>query len=160
MASTDHSARSGSPLPDVPRRATRLDSRQERAGRSADSALVYGMQLVIAQQTRELDALRQALSPDQLDGLACVRCGGQGGAMVPIPGTTPQLFAHAVCPTPAEPLMTTAEIARLLGVSPGSIRAWADAGQLSSIALPGGERRFSMAAVDALLAACEQRSAT
>jgi excisionase family DNA binding protein len=143
---------------DVLPRGNRIDARQERAGRSSDSALVYGMQLVIAQQTRELDALRQALSPEQRDGLACVRCDGQEGAMVPIPGTTPQLFAHAKCPTPAGPLMTTSEVSRLLGVSPGSIRAWADAGHLVSAVLPGGERRFTPKAVDELLAACEQRA--
>jgi excisionase family DNA binding protein len=111
MPDVNHSPR----LPDVLRRGNRIDGRKERAGRSVDSAMAYGLLLTIAKQDREIAELQR-----------------QAGVA----------------------LMTTAQVAERLGVSPGSIRAWTDAGQLSSIRLPSGERRYSTENVDALLAAC------
>jgi excisionase family DNA binding protein len=87
------------------------------AGRSADSALVAGLVIIVAQQDRELELLRRQAGP---------------------------------------PLLTTAGVAERLGVSPGSVRAWTERGQLACVILPGGERRFTVEGVTALLAACER----
>jgi hypothetical protein len=38
------------------------------------------------------------LAPEQRDGLACVDCGGLSGPVVPIPDTSPEIFAHDICP--------------------------------------------------------------
>ena len=54
-------------------------------------------------------------------------------------------------------LMTPTAVGELLGVSAHSIRRWTDSGQLPSITLPGGERRYTAESVDALLASCERR---
>jgi excisionase family DNA binding protein len=43
------------------------------------------------------------------------------------------------------------EATRLLGVSPATLRRWADAGRLSVFTTPGGHRRFERSAVLALL---------
>lgn len=41
-----------------------------------------------------------------------------------------------------ENLMTTQEVAKLLGVGPSSVKRWADDGRLPTIKTPGGHRRF------------------
>jgi excisionase family DNA binding protein len=45
------------------------------------------------------------------------------------------------------------EAVALLGVSPATLRRWADAGQLAAFTTPGGHRRFERAAVLSLLPA-------
>jgi excisionase family DNA binding protein len=51
------------------------------------------------------------------------------------------------------PWLTLGEASRLLGVSPGTIRRWADSGQLASFVTPGGHRRFPRAVVESLIPA-------
>ena len=48
--------------------------------------------------------------------------------------------------------MSTAQVARRLGVSAGTVRRWADAGHLPTSRTPGGQRRFSAERVEAFLA--------
>ncbi|HZU15064.1 MAG TPA: helix-turn-helix domain-containing protein [Candidatus Dormibacteraeota bacterium] len=43
------------------------------------------------------------------------------------------------------------EASRLLGISQGTLRRWADRGQVASFTTPGGHRRFPRAAILALL---------
>jgi excisionase family DNA binding protein len=47
--------------------------------------------------------------------------------------------------------MTIHEASNLMGVSPATLRRWSDAGRIRTFTTPGGHRRFSRAAVDALL---------
>jgi excisionase family DNA binding protein len=49
------------------------------------------------------------------------------------------------------------EASRLLGISQGTLRRWADRGQVSSFTTPGGHRRFPRAAILALLPAARAR---
>jgi excisionase family DNA binding protein len=56
--------------------------------------------------------------------------------------------------TAAEPgWVTLTEACRLLGVSPSTVRRWADSGMVRTFVTPGGHRRFSRAGLDALLPA-------
>jgi excisionase family DNA binding protein len=47
--------------------------------------------------------------------------------------------------------MSLTEACALLGVSPSTVRRWADTGMVRSFVTPGGHRRFSRAGVEALL---------
>ena len=47
--------------------------------------------------------------------------------------------------------LTTSEAARHLGVSISTVRRWSDAGHLEGYRTPGGQRRFSVAQLDAFL---------
>lgn len=47
--------------------------------------------------------------------------------------------------------VTLTEACRLLGVSPSTVRRWADSGMIRTFVTPGGHRRFSRAGLDALL---------
>jgi len=47
--------------------------------------------------------------------------------------------------------VTLTEACRLLGVSPSTVRRWADAGMIRTFVTPGGHRRFSRAGLEALL---------
>jgi excisionase family DNA binding protein len=49
------------------------------------------------------------------------------------------------------------ETARLLGVTPATLRRWSDRGQISSFTTPGGHRRFPRATVEALLPSSRAR---
>ncbi len=56
--------------------------------------------------------------------------------------------------TAADPgWVTLTEACRVLGVSPSTIRRWADTGMVRTFVTPGGHRRFSRAGLDALLPA-------
>lgn len=57
---------------------------------------------------------------------------------------------------PAE-LVSLGEASRLLGISQGTLRRWADRGQVASFTTPGGHRRFPRAAIVALLPASRTR---
>lgn len=48
-------------------------------------------------------------------------------------------------------LLTTGEVADHCGVSTATVRRWATSGQLQSVRLPSGHRRFTPEAVEALL---------
>jgi len=39
-------------------------------------------------------------------------------------------------------LLTTAQVARRLGIHPATVRTWADRGWLRSLRLPNGHRKF------------------
>jgi excisionase family DNA binding protein len=55
-------------------------------------------------------------------------------------------------PFPIEdPLLTTGEAARRLGISPRTILVWTKQGKLPSLLTPGHHRRFKSSDVDALL---------
>jgi excisionase family DNA binding protein len=47
--------------------------------------------------------------------------------------------------------VTLTEACRLLGVSPSTVRRWADAGTVRTFVTPGGHRRFSRAGLEAML---------
>jgi excisionase family DNA binding protein len=47
--------------------------------------------------------------------------------------------------------MTLTEACRLLGVSPSTVRRWADAGMVRTFVTPGGHRRFSRAGLESML---------
>ena len=68
----------------------------------------------------------------------------------------------AASATPAPPLpsparrrsagwLSLSEASRVLGISPGTLRRWADGGSVPVFTTPGGHRRFSRAALAALL---------
>ena len=44
--------------------------------------------------------------------------------------------------------LTVREAAKLVGVSPDTVRRWADAGRLASYRLPSGHRRFDQSKVE------------
>jgi excisionase family DNA binding protein len=50
------------------------------------------------------------------------------------------------------PLLTTREVAELLGVNPETVLRWTRRGELPAIRLPGGAIRFRTDALDAWLA--------
>jgi excisionase family DNA binding protein len=47
--------------------------------------------------------------------------------------------------------VTLTDACRLLGVSPSTVRRWADAGTVRTFVTPGGHRRFSRAGLEAML---------
>lgn len=47
--------------------------------------------------------------------------------------------------------LSLGEAARLLGVTPNTLRRWTDRGQVASFTTPGGHRRFPRTAIEALL---------
>jgi excisionase family DNA binding protein len=47
--------------------------------------------------------------------------------------------------------VTLTEACRLLGVSPSTVRRWADSGTVRTFVTPGGHRRFSRAGLEAML---------
>lgn len=49
------------------------------------------------------------------------------------------------------PVMTIGEAARALGVSPETLRRWADAGRIRVVVLPSGHRRFYVDDIRAML---------
>ncbi len=53
--------------------------------------------------------------------------------------------------------LTLGEASRTLGVTPNTLRRWADRGQISSFTTPGGHRRFLVSAVQALVPAARAR---
>lgn len=52
---------------------------------------------------------------------------------------------------------TLGEASRTLGVTPNTLRRWADRGEISSFTTPGGHRRFLITAVQALVPASRAR---
>jgi excisionase family DNA binding protein len=53
--------------------------------------------------------------------------------------------------------LTLGQASRTLGVTPNTLRRWADRGQVPSFTTPGGHRRFLEAAVQALVPAARNR---
>ena len=49
------------------------------------------------------------------------------------------------------------EAARLLGITPNTLRRWSDSGHVASFTTPGGHRRFARAAIEALIPTPHQR---
>ena len=54
--------------------------------------------------------------------------------------------------------LTASEAARHLGVSISTLRRWSDAGHVQSYRTPGGQRRFSVAQLDAFLDSLRPRA--
>lgn len=50
-----------------------------------------------------------------------------------------------------KPWLALGEASRLLGVDPDTLRRWADAGKVDVFTTPGGHRRFTRAAIEAML---------
>jgi excisionase family DNA binding protein len=48
--------------------------------------------------------------------------------------------------------LTVSQVAKRLGVSPGTVRRWSDQGDLPCFRSPGGQRRFDVEAVDRFIA--------
>jgi excisionase family DNA binding protein len=55
------------------------------------------------------------------------------------------------------PWLSLTEASQILGITPGTLRRWADQGQVSAFTTPGGHRRFARAAIEALLPAARPR---
>jgi excisionase family DNA binding protein len=53
--------------------------------------------------------------------------------------------------------LSLGEASRLLGIAQGTLRRWADRGQVASFTTPGGHRRFPRAAIQALVPASRVR---
>jgi len=53
--------------------------------------------------------------------------------------------------------LTLGQASRTLGVTPNTLRRWADRGEISSFTTPGGHRRFLVTAVQALVPAARTR---
>jgi excisionase family DNA binding protein len=53
--------------------------------------------------------------------------------------------------------LTLGQASRTLGVTPNTLRRWADRGEISSFTTPGGHRRFLVSAVQALVPAARAR---
>lgn len=53
--------------------------------------------------------------------------------------------------------LTTRDVARLLGVSHGTVRRWADDGLLPSYRTPNGQRRFSREDLDGFIKSRRER---
>lgn len=60
--------------------------------------------------------------------------------------------------TPPRPL-TTGQVAERFGVHPTTVIAWADAGKIPFFRTPGGDRRFHVVDVEALLSTEPQDAA-
>jgi excisionase family DNA binding protein len=59
--------------------------------------------------------------------------------------------------TPAGAWLTLGEASATLGVTPNTLRRWADQGEIPSFTTPGGHRRFLVASVQALVPARRSR---
>src|SRR3984893_16575989 len=62
-------------------------------------------------------------------------CGGLGS-----------LTSHA-----RSPWLSLGEASRLLGITPGTLRRWADQGDVAAFVTPGGHRRFPRSAIESLV---------
>ncbi|MFI4985770.1 MAG: helix-turn-helix domain-containing protein [Solirubrobacterales bacterium] len=51
----------------------------------------------------------------------------------------------------ASPWLSLGEASRLLGITPATLRRWADHGDVAAFVTPGGHRRFARAAIEALV---------
>jgi excisionase family DNA binding protein len=60
-------------------------------------------------------------------------------------------------PTPSDAFLGLGEASRLLGITPATLRRWADRGQIASYTTPGGHRRFPRSALVALLPSRRRR---
>lgn len=59
-------------------------------------------------------------------------------------------------PPPGPPLgLSTSQVARMLGVSVGTVRRWADLGYLDCYRTPGGQRRFNAEQIERFLKTLE-----
>jgi len=69
-----------------------------------------------------------------------------------IPVSTPRDHgAASALPTPTSDWVSIREASALLGVSPATLRRWAEAGDVPAFTTPGGHRRFSRSALAARL---------
>jgi excisionase family DNA binding protein len=57
----------------------------------------------------------------------------------------------------AEDWLGLGEAARLLGITPNTLRRWSDSGHVASFTTPGGHRRFARAAIESLVPAPHHR---
>jgi excisionase family DNA binding protein len=65
--------------------------------------------------------------------------------------------ATSSAPPAGQRWLSLGQASRALGITPGTLRRWADRGQILSFTTPGGHRRFSAAAIVALIPADRAR---
>ncbi len=58
---------------------------------------------------------------------------------------------QAVTPRLRSPWLSLGEASRLLGITPGTLRRWADQGDVAAFVTPGGHRRFPRTAIESLV---------
>lgn len=58
---------------------------------------------------------------------------------------------QAVAPGVRSPWLSLGEASRLLGITPGTLRRWADHGDIAAFVTPGGHRRFPRTAIESLV---------
>jgi excisionase family DNA binding protein len=54
-------------------------------------------------------------------------------------------------PRTVSPWLSLGEASRILGITPATLRRWADEGQVAAFVTPGGHRRFPRSVIDSLL---------
>ena len=54
-------------------------------------------------------------------------------------------------PRPVSPWLSLGEASRILGITPATLRRWADEGQVAAFVTPGGHRRFPRSVIESLL---------
>jgi excisionase family DNA binding protein len=69
-------------------------------------------------------------------------------------GRKGEVDGDALAPSP---WLTLGQASRTLGVTPNTLRRWADSGEVPSFTTPGGHRRFLISVVQALLPASRTR---
>ena len=52
---------------------------------------------------------------------------------------------------PTSPWLSLGEASRILGITPGTLRRWADDGQVAAFVTPGGHRRFPRTVIESLV---------
>jgi excisionase family DNA binding protein len=58
---------------------------------------------------------------------------------------------QAIAPNARSPWLSLGEASRLLGITPGTLRRWADRGDVAAFVTPGGHRRFPRTAIESLV---------
>jgi excisionase family DNA binding protein len=61
------------------------------------------------------------------------------------------LRVQALAPGTVSPWLGLGEASRLLGITPATLRRWADQGDVAAFVTPGGHRRFPRTAIESLL---------
>ena len=63
----------------------------------------------------------------------------------------------ALKPRRHSPWLSLGEASRILGITPGTLRRWADHGDVAAFVTPGGHRRFPRSTIEALLPQARSR---
>ncbi|MDQ6719241.1 MAG: helix-turn-helix domain-containing protein [Candidatus Dormibacteraeota bacterium] len=63
----------------------------------------------------------------------------------------------ALAPRIRSPWLSLGEASRMLGITPGTLRRWADHGDVAAFVTPGGHRRFPRSAIESLMPRTRRR---